>query len=319
MSKYIQDQIFKSRLTITYRTNITGTPQQEKLPYRLLVLGEFEGRSKRAAGLLPALSERTIRSIKRGTTVDDHLHEIVPTWHLPKALAHLKSSLPGDVILEEVVCTVPSGAIARKEAGSYPITGKARFESSEDKNGLGRLDGDITVSGSLKVKSIDDAGNLEVESAKLTFSGTVAGDTVERSTRKKVGLVTGLLRHDTAEIAAADVPRPVAVDDDGDDNASSKGRVYGLEFTAPIKVAAERTVPITAMRDFAPDVVASSIPELQRLRVIKLMMLELQSMLRNRPELRKQMKEVLKSPEGLKELRKWAETNYKVLAIEGEE
>ncbi|MDC0746032.1 type VI secretion system contractile sheath small subunit [Polyangium mundeleinium] len=313
MSKYIQDQIFKSRLTITYRTNITGTPQQEKLPYRVLVLGEFEGGSKRAAGLLPALSERNVRSIKRGTTVDDHLTEIVPTWHLPKALSHLKSSLPGTVTLDRIVCTVPSGAIARKEAGKYPITGKAHFESTPEQNGLSRVDGEIIVSGTLDVKSIDDAGNLEVQGATITFSGEVAGDTIDPSTRKKVGLVTGLLRNRVVALDAASAPKAEAQDSDDDD--VSKGRVYVLPLTTPLKVSAERTVPFASMKDFTPDAVASSIPELQRLRVIKLMMLELQSMLRNRPELRAQMKRALASPDGLKELQKWAKDNYKVLEI----
>ncbi|TKD02760.1 type VI secretion system contractile sheath small subunit [Polyangium fumosum] len=311
MSKYIQDQIFKSRLTITYRTNITGTPQQEKLPYRVLVLGEFEGRSKRAAGLLPALSERNVRSIKRGATVDDHLTEIVPTWHLPKALSHLKSSLPGTVTLDRIVCTVPSGAIARKEAGKYPLTGKAHFESTPEQNGLSRVDGEILVGGTLDVKSIDDAGNLEVQGATITFSGEVAGDTIDPSTRKKVGLVTGLLRNRVVALDA--VPKPEAEDSDDDD--VSKGRVYVLPLTTPLKVSAERTVPFASMKDFTPDAVASSIPELQRLRVIKLMLLELQSMLRNRPELRAQIKRALASPEGLKELQKWAKDNYKVLEI----
>ncbi|MDI1434521.1 type VI secretion system contractile sheath small subunit [Polyangium sorediatum] len=313
MSKYIQDQIFKSRLTITYRTNITGTPQQEKLPYRVLVLGEFEGRSKRTAGLLPALSERNVRSIKRGATVDDHLTEIVPTWHLPKALSHLKSSLPGTVTLDRIVCTVPSGAIARKEAGKYPLTGKGHFESTPEQNGLSRVDGELIVGGTLDVKSIDDAGNLEVQGATITFSGEVAGDTIDPSTRKKVGLVTGLLRNRVVALDAASVPKPEAEDSDDDD--VSKGRVYVLPLTTPLKVSAERTVPFASMKDFTPDAVASSIPELQRLRVIKLMLLELQSLLRNRPELRAQMKRALASPEGLKELQKWAKDNYKVLEI----
>jgi hypothetical protein len=44
-------------------------------------------------------------------------------------------------------------------------------------------------------------------------------------------------------------------------------------------------------------------------------MLELQSMLRNRPDLRAQMKRALASPDGLKELQTWAKTNYKMLEI----
>jgi len=83
LAKPIQETIFKSRLTITYRTNISGTVQQESLPYRLLVLGEFSGKAMRADKLLPDLANREVKSIKRGTTVNDHLYETMPIWRIP--------------------------------------------------------------------------------------------------------------------------------------------------------------------------------------------------------------------------------------------
>jgi len=71
-TKPIQDLIFESRLTITYRTNITGTPKQESLPFRRLVLGNFSGELHHDAGLLPELEERKVRSIQRGDTVNNY-------------------------------------------------------------------------------------------------------------------------------------------------------------------------------------------------------------------------------------------------------
>jgi len=319
LSKYIQDQIFKSRLTITYRTNITGTPQQEKLPYRLLVLGELEGRSKRSAGLLPPLVNRSVRSIKRGTTVDDHLNEVVPTWHLPKdqAFNALRSVIPGKIKIERLVCTIPRGAVANKTPGSYPFSGKARFESDEEMNGFGHIDGDIVIRGSLKVDSIDDAGEITFSAATLSLSGIVVGDALDRATKKKLGLITGVLINHEVSVASDMLGKPTS--DDDDDDGASAGRKYVFATTATPSLYAERTVPFASMKDFSPDAVAASIPELHRLRVLKSLIHELQSTLRNRTDLRNQMKTALKSPDALKQLREWAKTSYPELALKKNE
>ena len=41
----IQDQLPKSRITLTYRTTINGEPETVKLPLRLLILGDFSHNS----------------------------------------------------------------------------------------------------------------------------------------------------------------------------------------------------------------------------------------------------------------------------------
>jgi type VI secretion system protein ImpB len=324
LSKPIQEQIFKSRLTITYRTNITGTPQQERLPYRLLVLGEFEGRDKRAAGLLPDLATRTVRSIKRGTTVDDHINEVVPTWHIPHELSELRSVLPGQVILKDLVCTIPVGAIKRQEKRGYPVTGTAIFESKPEQNGLGDIDGALEVSGSIEV-DIDDKGNVTPLGGSIRLSGMVVGDYKDQATEKKIGLVTGLL-HDKVVSLPQDKIKDFLPKEDFDADPSAKVKVFEFKVEEPQSVNAERTVPFTKLTDFSPDAVAANIPELQRLRVLKLMILELQSMLRNRPDLRKQVKDALpkfgkkdKPEEALaqfKDLQAWAKENFGILKIE---
>jgi type VI secretion system protein ImpB len=43
----ITDEIPKSRLTLTYRTNVTGQPEDVQLPFRLLIMGDLsKGTSK---------------------------------------------------------------------------------------------------------------------------------------------------------------------------------------------------------------------------------------------------------------------------------
>jgi type VI secretion system protein ImpB len=37
----VQDELPRSRITLTYRTNIQGQPEEVKLPFRVLMLGDF--------------------------------------------------------------------------------------------------------------------------------------------------------------------------------------------------------------------------------------------------------------------------------------
>jgi len=57
----INDEIPKSRLTLTYRTNVNGQPEEVTLPLRLLILGDLSlGTSKdRAADL----DQRSVRNL----------------------------------------------------------------------------------------------------------------------------------------------------------------------------------------------------------------------------------------------------------------
>lgn len=57
----ITDEIPKSRLTLTYRTNVSGTPEDMTLPFRLLIMGDLSnGTSKDRA---VDLDLRTIRRL----------------------------------------------------------------------------------------------------------------------------------------------------------------------------------------------------------------------------------------------------------------
>jgi type VI secretion system protein ImpB len=57
----IQDQLPKSRITLVYRTNINGQEEAVKLPFRVVVLGDFSlGKSKDRE---VDLEERKLRSV----------------------------------------------------------------------------------------------------------------------------------------------------------------------------------------------------------------------------------------------------------------
>jgi type VI secretion system protein ImpB len=57
----VQEEIPRSRLTLTYRTTINGEPEVVDLPLRLMVLGDFSGGSSQDRQV--DLEERNLRSI----------------------------------------------------------------------------------------------------------------------------------------------------------------------------------------------------------------------------------------------------------------
>lgn len=325
MAKPIQETIFKSRLTITYRTNISGTVQQESLPYRLLVLGEFSGKAMRADKLLPDVADREVKSIKRGTTVNDHLNETRPIWRIPATggLKSLRSSIPGKVTFSAVSCDVPIGAIERNENGTFPLSGSAKFTSSMAQNGLCDMEGEVRVSGMMAITV--SAGTVTASSADVTVSGAMVSHYADPATGKTAGVAT----------AFVEVSIPVktglalAPKDDAEPVLGQAPKTKQFVVTlAPVDVAAERTVPFPSIDSFAPDAITAAIPELRRLRVIKQMLAGLQSELRNRPELRKLVKTLLpaygasaadaeKKLAPFEGLKSWATESYPLLKLDG--
>ena len=57
----ITDEIPKSRLTLTYRTNVNGTPEDMTLPFRLLIMGDLSNGTSKDRGV--ELDLRTIRQL----------------------------------------------------------------------------------------------------------------------------------------------------------------------------------------------------------------------------------------------------------------
>jgi predicted component of type VI protein secretion system len=322
LAKPIQETIFKSRLTITYRTNISGTMQQESLPYRLLVLGEFSGKAMRADRLLPDLAEREVKSIKRGTTVNDHLRETMPIWRIPANLKALQSAVPGNVTFSAVTCDVPIGAIERNEAGKFALSGTATFTSTLNDNGLCDMEGLLRIGGTMSATI--KGGVVTADGADIIVSGALANQYADPATGKTAGVVTAFIET-TIPVKAG---LTLAPNDEIEPSPGQPPKTRQFVLTLdPVPVAAERTVPFPSIEAFSPDAIAASIPELHRLQVIKQLIVDLQSGLRNRPELRKLLKATLpaygaspadaqKKLEPVVGLKSWAEAAYPLLKIE---
>lgn len=71
-------------------------------------------------------------------------------------------------------------------------------------------------------------------------------------------------------------------------------------------------IPITKMRSFSPDEIAQNVPRIKALLTLKALLLELQSNIDNRKELRKIIQDLFRSPDGLSQLSN-ALAEYKVM------
>lgn len=69
----IQDKLPKSRITLTYRTNINGQEEEVKLPFRVVVLGDFSLGS--AKDRQADLEERKLRSVT-GSNINDLMRDM---------------------------------------------------------------------------------------------------------------------------------------------------------------------------------------------------------------------------------------------------
>jgi type VI secretion system ImpB/VipA family protein len=76
-------------------------------------------------------------------------------------------------------------------------------------------------------------------------------------------------------------------------------------------------LPFDTISSFSPDELVANVPDLSRLRVIRELLLALQSELRNVPDLRDAMRTILREQRtDLEALRSKLFTDYKQLAIE---
>jgi type VI secretion system protein ImpB len=69
----IQDKLPKSRITLVYRTNINGQEEDVKLPFRVVVLGDFSQGSSKDRQL--DLDERKLRAVN-GSSLNDLMKDM---------------------------------------------------------------------------------------------------------------------------------------------------------------------------------------------------------------------------------------------------
>ncbi len=287
MSKPIQELIFKSRLTISYRTNITGTVTQERLPFRLLVLGNFSGDQAHASGLLPDLEHRKVYSIRRGMTANHFISEIVPTMPVPTRLPKLQTYLPGTVA---ATLKLQVTREQRAKNGTVELrikAGEGTFTSTAADNGVCDVQGQVIVRGTVRATVTD--GTVEAQEANLEIMSLVRGDLTDPRTGAVLYPVTGTIAEKVKLAKDAFEVKP-------DDEAALAENSTAINLKVVVKgqaIKAKRTIPFNSLESFNPDAVAASIPEVRRLLVIKMLLLELQASLRNLPELRKAFKDAL--------------------------
>lgn len=87
----IQNELPRSRLTLTYRTTINGEPETVNLPFRLLVMGDF------SAGQYADqdLETRRIRSIN-----GSNLNSVMREMNITLGLSGIKNCIGGDESLD---------------------------------------------------------------------------------------------------------------------------------------------------------------------------------------------------------------------------
>ena len=311
-NKSIQDMIFKSRLTIKYRTEISGTPVDATLPFRVLVLGDLSGKSAHHDGFHGDLADRAIWSIKKGMN-PDHLLQTLG-FSLKVSADKLKSQFPG---------TLRCGAQFTKENLKLPRDSSGelsrplkvapdtiRFSSLKTENGVTDISTcEVHLKATLRFSTI--AGDVDkFLGVTFTLRGRVFGEQVDPATSKVINRVSGRIMVDIdPEIALAGAsPTWTGTIPGGGTITVKQSETDPTQFNLTIsdqKVVAERTIPILDMDSFTPDAVATSLPELRRLFLIKQLLQELKAEIQSRPDLRKALSKKLKdSPDEIKELNK---------------
>ncbi|MCX6951302.1 MAG: type VI secretion system contractile sheath small subunit, partial [Verrucomicrobia bacterium] len=286
---------YRSRLMLTYRTNITGTPIPQRLPFRLLVLGRFTNALTRRLGVLPDLEHRPIHSIDRnraasGVRIDDFMKVNMPWTTLPKALA---TDINGKVTFGKLIADV--GSDLDDQGTDVRVHGKAKFISRSADNGTATLTIDeLRVTGTVKLKKDAATGvGLADTVIKLKVSGVGSADIVDDQTGAPPGKLIAYL--DNVEVTVPVAAVDPIVPQEG--TTPPKAGHYAITLKEPVTSAfdakAQRALPLTTMASFSPDGVVANVPELRRLSVIRDSLAELQSSLRNNPLLRKAMHDVL--------------------------
>ena len=150
--KPIQDRIYRSRLTIKYRTNIDGVPVPQKLPLRLLVLGDLTGRKgiETPREVERRFEKRSVVSVRKGMKIDDVIREMNISIPIPKdetfgdladraRVAGTFKAANGSALLGRVTDIF--------DTGDCPISGKVDYAADLYDNAPVRLRGELVAEG----------------------------------------------------------------------------------------------------------------------------------------------------------------------------
>ena len=277
----------RSRLTITYRTKIDGVVKKKRLPLRVLVLGNFTGApesipepgQKRLTAPQTPYEKRKVYSIRPGTAVSSFMQELA-----------LSCPIDDESLRTVVPATMNAklqGAVKWVAAADGPVvirlSGEGNIEASERANGLCNLGGTVRLSGECQGQRA--AGKITLTEAQITVEGAAEGD------------FTSLISYTYTHKFDAE---PVDEDE--------------LKFKLSTSVPVQLTLALRNMAGFTPQHVASAVPEIHRLVVLRRLLGEIRNMIGARPDMRQGVKAVLSDAE-LAALQSWLKENYSQLAL----
>lgn len=280
----------RSRLHITYRTKIDGTPKKARLPMRFLVLGDFTAHDRRSLG------ERKVHSIMPGMDLGSFMSELQLSARIDEP--DLQQTLPG-----KFVGTITGKWKAKDEAkkkGTLKISGVGEVFGDIRDNGFGSFRGQVQVSGELTV-DLDKNKNIDLNklAGKVFKGGTVRIFGKVEPERDTFFGTTGLSGN--IEVWAPNkgeyVPQPLAqvtVDEILDGMPEDDPElVLGPTVLSSDSVEVHLTIPLRKMGHFKPVHLAAMVPEIRRLVLLRNLALETRNYLANYPDLRDLIKQQL--------------------------
>ena len=270
----------KSRLNITYRTRIEGRPVKQKLPFRLLTLGDFSG------GNPDKLEARPVHSILPGMNIDSFMNEMQITAPIEddKLKAKLVGKLTGSIM------GTMSKLDAKKKTATVQLSGTADVVGTKSENGLGAFSGKVSLSAEPAEVSFEST-TYKIGKQTLTVKGSVAGE------------VTGDI-NTSFEFDFKDVEIP---DTSFKEEASVNSDAIEVQLT----------LSLHSMRSFTPDSIAKQVPEIRRVMLIRRLLSEIRASFSNRSELGEVFKALLveKDHASLKKLQTWGIETYPALQL----
>lgn len=319
----------RSRLHITYRTKIDGTPKKAKLPMRFLVLGDFTAHDR------SSLADREVHSIMPGMGLDSFMEELKLSARIDDRA--LGETLPGNFSGEIVgrwkaKPEIPEEGDAPTEA-ELKIEGTGRVSGDVKDNGFGSFDGEVEISGTITVPIKFEGSEPLVDDAAFKASadqedGTSVGGVaiygkVEPAAGTELGVtgVTGnvdALGRD-AEFKPIRVPFPIEATTLWKNEAESEAADIALKCKVEAAaVDVQLTIPLRKMSHFKPSHLAGMVPEIRRLVLLQNLVLETRNYLANYPELRDMVKAELAAEGGgrFPALREELRTSYPQLLID---
>lgn len=290
----VQDEIPRSRITLSYRTTINGQPEDVILPFRLLVVGDFsQGRStKRKQPLeqreMYSLNGRNLNEVMANMQLQlfdrNEQSVTIPSMPAPGTFMisddKIYAEAWGRSLVDKDDKPLVDGKGAPSPAGAISV--KAQFIGS-DEQPLPNFELEVMTA----APKPEDAGTY------LKIKGATDLYYADKNKRPlKLGDDSLVEDDGTSKIDTNGKPkisvRMFFVDNEGN-------KILGKD-QAPLIVGEPRqAVYFDGLNRLSPDGLAAQLPDIKRLLRVKTLLLEMQAALENRKDLREALDRVIAS------------------------